>query len=125
MAMTESDFWSRIDAAPADLFVSSETVDWGGMSRGAGRRRGKMIMGAMSDPARGKKTYTRILGKADLTDLEREEANALERPQQAMIARALAAGFSVDAAFMAAYTVGPDPITRAEAFQKSKDNGYL
>lgn len=123
--MTESDFWARIDAAPADRFTSTEVIDWGGMPRGAGRRRGKMIMGAMSDPARGKKTYTRILGKADLTDLEREEAEALEAPQQVLIARALAAGFSTDAAFLAGYTVGPDPITRSQAFEIASKYGYL
>lgn len=123
--MTETDFWAAIDAAPTDRFVAVEVVDWGSMPRGAGKRHGRMVMGGMSDPPRGKKTYANILGKADLTADQRVEASGLVRAQQLMFARALAAGFSADVAFMAAYTVGPEPITRSEAFQMSKGNGYL
>lgn len=122
---TEAEFWARVDGAPADAFVTTESIDWGGLSRGAGKRRGRMVMGAMSDPARGVKTYAKILGKADLGPEDRFEADSLELPQQALFARALSAGFGVDVAFLVAYTVGPDPITRSEAFEKAKENGYL
>lgn len=117
--ISEEDFWKAIDTSPADQFVTSEVIDWGGMPKGQGRRRGGMVMGAMSDAVRGKKSYAKILGSAPLNEEEMLEASAMEKPQQVMIARALAVGLPSDVAFVVAYTIGPDPISRHEAYTTS------
>lgn len=78
---------------------------------------GGMVMGAMSDAPVGKKAYVDLLAKAPLSKNEREEARGLERTQQVKLAQALAAGYRSDVAFLVAYTVGPDPISREDAYK--------
>lgn len=115
-SLGERAFWSRIDAAPADRYITSTVVDWGSSHRGQGRRRGGMVMGGMSDAPKGRKSYHSLLGSAPLSSEERDGAGLLEPHQQMLIAQALAAGFSADVALTLAYTLGDRPISREEAY---------
>ena len=109
-------FWARIDAAPADRYVTTTRIDFGAPPRGRGRRRGRMGNAAMSDPPRGERTYHRILGAAPVDRVCLEETSELSPVQQALVARALAAGECFDVAMVCAYTLEADGPSRAEAF---------
>ena len=109
-------FWAKIDRTKGDKYVSSQEVDWGA-SRGQGKRSGRMVMGAMSDAAKGKKKYYDILGNAKLNRRDREEADSLSDLQKHMFAKALEAGFETDVAFLVAYSVGDNRISRKEVYK--------
>lgn len=114
--LTEAELWAAIDAAPADAFAESWCVDWG-TNRGQGRRRGRMVQGAMSDPPRGVSYYLKILGSsAPLTDAERVEAESMTPIARCMLAKALAVGLRGSDAFLVSDTVGDEALTRAQAF---------
>lgn len=115
-SLGERAFWERIDAAPADKYIASGVVDWGGHQRGEGKRFGKMIRGAMSGRQRGRKTYYALLANAPLDTRQREEVEGLTLAQQSLVAQALAAGFDGEVALTVAYTRGLDPISRSEAY---------
>jgi len=116
--MTEVQFWKAIDKANPDRYTTSNVIDWGGR-RGQGKRMGRMIRGAMSDAPQGKKSYISIIGKlkGKLSRNDWEEAMNLEQDQKFLFAKALAAGFSVDVAFLAAYTTGKSPVSKKEAYK--------
>ncbi len=115
-------FWAAIDDAPRDLYLTSTVENWGsGKRRGQGRRRGGMVMGAMSDAPRGKITYSQILGKADIDADERVLVAALSKAQQVIYAQSLAAGLQPEQAWFVAQTVGgqhSEQWSRDEAFDR-------
>jgi len=116
--MSEKQFWAKIDRVNPGKYATSSTVDWGA-SRGQGKRHGRMVMGGMSDAPKGKKSYTNILGKLQgkLSRDDWDEAKHLEDAQKFMFAKAMAAGFSPNVAFLVSYTRGRTPMSRREAFK--------
>ena len=118
-SMSMQEFWKRIERADAGKYSKSFEVDWGS-SRGAGKRIGRMVTGGMSDPPRGKRGYVDLLAKMRLSGDDKEEAGNLTELQKQWFARAMAAGFSTDVAFLVAYAVpdrGYAPTGRAETYR--------
>ena len=114
---TYARFWAKIDRAKGDKYAVSHEVDWGTSRRGQGKRRGGMVMGAMSDAPKGKKSYVDVLGKASLNRSDKEESDSLTNHQKLMFAKALEVGFSTDVAFLVAYTVGNNRLAKKEVYK--------
>jgi len=101
--LSRKDFYAMIKKAPANKYVSIETVDWGSRARGQGKRSGGMAVGAMSDAPIGKKKYGNIFAKLPDYDKIRDEVHGIEITGRAQYTKARDAGFDHDTSLFHAY----------------------
>lgn len=80
------------------------TIDWGAKQRGQGKRRGGMVMGAMSDAPTGIKTY--VDRTANLPDIEavKSDISILDYDMQTLYLKARSAGYNHITSFQFALT---------------------
>ena len=92
LEMTDIDLQMYIKGADPTVFAASFEIDWGS-SRGQGRRRGPMVLGAMSDISiRGVKKYSNLIAKLDLEGEDKLEVEGMPRLELIAYLQARAAG---------------------------------
>lgn len=97
----EMTFSEALDKFPPTVTV----VDWGNNTRGQGKRRGGMVMGAMSAAPRGIKRYTNVFGGLPDFEQHREELGMLPDfgAVRSIYMRGRAVGLNHDQAMLLAY----------------------